>query len=356
MPVPVNDTLNLKARILKDGEWSALTEANFTVSGSGPEPASADNLAISEIHYHPLDATLEELSAGFTDDGEFEYFEVRNVGNLPVSLEGISMAQGLDLTTVEGAVDELAPGTFAIYVANPDAFVYRYGSGFPIAGRFDLDTSLNNGGERLHLKAQDGSTIVDFTYDDKAPWPVTPDGYGPSLVLMQAGSRDPSLSWNWRPSEDMGGTPGADAIYLTYEAWAADAFQPSDPGYPTIALAGADPDEDGLSNVEELFYGTDPWAIDDESKLPKLTLETIDPGTGPATYAVFTFRYNREAEGVLFTVNASMNLEDWSTDKLILIEATDDHGDGMETRRYRSLQPIDGSLIGLYCSIFLESP
>jgi hypothetical protein len=193
--MPLTASTIVKARILRDGEWSALNEAAFAVA---VVPAMAENLTISKIHYHPTDPTAAELAAGFDDDGLFEFFEVTNIGTETVSLDGLSMLQGLDMALLEDGVVELNPGARALFVADPDAFTFRYGAGLPLAGRFILDTRLSNGGERLHLLAADSSTIVDFTYNDKAPWPETPDGEGPSLVLMRPELSDPAVAWNWR--------------------------------------------------------------------------------------------------------------------------------------------------------------
>ncbi|MHC4752633.1 MAG: chitobiase/beta-hexosaminidase C-terminal domain-containing protein, partial [Planctomycetota bacterium] len=46
-PVTLDKTTHVKARVLRDGLWSALTEANFAI---GPV---AENLRITEIMYHP---------------------------------------------------------------------------------------------------------------------------------------------------------------------------------------------------------------------------------------------------------------------------------------------------------------
>ena len=44
-------------------------------------------------------------------------------------------------------------------------------------------------------------------YDDIAPWPIDPDGYGPTLELIDS-SLDNALGENWDASNENGGTPG----------------------------------------------------------------------------------------------------------------------------------------------------
>ena len=54
-----------------------------------------------------------------------------------------------------------------------------------------------------------GTNVFSFTYNNAVPWPITPDGYGFSLVRENlAGNPDSSSSW--RPSSALGGSPGAD--------------------------------------------------------------------------------------------------------------------------------------------------
>ncbi|MEX0330586.1 MAG: lamin tail domain-containing protein [Puniceicoccaceae bacterium] len=352
--VSLDATTRVKARVLNNGEWSALNEAVFNISGTTTVPASAANLVISEIHYHPSDASLDELNAGFTDDGEFEYFEVLNFSNQTVSLLGLSVEQGLDIATSIGDIEELAPGAYAVYVANPAAFAYRYGQGHPIAGRFAFDTSLNNGGERLHLLDALGSTIVDLTYDDRTPWPITPDGYGPSMVLVQPGHRDPTMGWNWRASVDTGGTPGADAAYLTYEDWADTYFHPDDPGYPLIKEPEQDPDQDGMTNLEELFFGTDPGIPTFGTGGIQMGIESVDTGTGPRPHIVVTLEFNRLAEEVYFFLMASTDLSSWSDSGFVLYGVPQVLPGGSEIHRYRSILPLEGSLERLFFQLSLE--
>ena len=69
--------------------------------------------------------------------------------------------------------------------------------------------NLNNGGERVTLVDSEGVEIQSFKYDDKSPWPESPDGQGPSLVLMNSLSGpDHSDPESWRASGSDGGSPG----------------------------------------------------------------------------------------------------------------------------------------------------
>ena len=51
----LNDNAFVRARTRNGAEWSGLTEAFFTIAGV--DPITADDILISELHYHP--AVLE---------------------------------------------------------------------------------------------------------------------------------------------------------------------------------------------------------------------------------------------------------------------------------------------------------
>jgi hypothetical protein len=135
-------------------------------------------LVISEIMYHPADG------AGL------EFIELLNISDsITLALENVAFTDGIDFAF---PVTSLAPGQ-RITLSALD---------------FSNGTALSNGGEALKLEDASSGTIKEFTYDDAAPWPLTPDGNGPSLVLINPFSNpDPGLASNWRPSADNGGNP-----------------------------------------------------------------------------------------------------------------------------------------------------
>ncbi|MFC1528992.1 CotH kinase family protein [Candidatus Latescibacterota bacterium] len=78
----------------------------------------------------------------------------------------------------------------------PDVSYYIGSFGFGLA----------NGGDSLRLFDSKGAIIDSLTYDNNAPWPVEPDGYGCTLSLRSP-ELDNSLPGNWATSV-MHGTPG----------------------------------------------------------------------------------------------------------------------------------------------------
>ena len=216
-PVPITHDTYIRARTLDGSDWSAIDEAAFVQPDA--VPADASNLAITEIHYHPLPAQPGELDV---DQDEFEFIEVTNIGNAPVNLEGVRFVeadvdgetQGIRFTFAQQA---LAPGASLVVVENLAAFSSRYGTDIPIAQGVDqpfdpigeYGGKLSNGSERLTLLDAQGQTIRVVTYDDSFAEPT--DGLGPSLEVIDASivaTEELSSARSWRASEVPGGTPG----------------------------------------------------------------------------------------------------------------------------------------------------
>jgi hypothetical protein len=232
-----------------EGHLNNAGETLRLVNGEGAEvvavtlePALSDVqrwLAIGEVHYNP---------PGPGD--ETEYVEFVNVsGVVPLELGGVRMTSGL--TGVDGAGlpvtfgfaagTVLVPGGRLLVVRNRAAFRLAWplvAEGL-IAGEFPAGTALDNGGEVLKVDDATGSTVVEFRYGDRAPWPLLADGEGYSLVHMNpvAGDVHHGDAGNWRSSAVVGGSPGAsDALPV-----------PVDPA--------GDEDGDGLSNLLEHVMG-----------------------------------------------------------------------------------------------------
>ncbi|HVY69944.1 MAG TPA: lamin tail domain-containing protein, partial [Verrucomicrobiae bacterium] len=161
-------------------------------------------VVINEIHYHPL-------------DGEVEFVELKNITSAPVPLfDADSPANtwrvsGFDFSFPSNTT--LAPKGLALVVASDaDAFRSRYhiAASVPVFG--PANGALQNDGETIQLTrpgapvtATNGTVTIprivvdEVRYDQRAPWPVEPDGTGASLerVNSAAYGNDPA---NWRAS------------------------------------------------------------------------------------------------------------------------------------------------------------
>lgn len=195
--VPLAGGVNAVALTALNMQGAAVGSDSISITNNGPEAASAANTVLSEIHYHPSDPNGATL----------EFIELQNVGPRAVDLTGCAFTAGVDFAFPANYT--IAPGGYALVVQNAAAFSAHYGGGLPLAGEWNALTRLSNGGDRIVLTGRAGAAIRDFSYDDAPPWPLTPDGAGNSLVLVDpAALPDHGLAASWRPSTNAGGSPG----------------------------------------------------------------------------------------------------------------------------------------------------
>lgn len=193
-PVLLSGSAQVKARVLLDQPsasaapvWSALHEAGFSVVQEG-QP-----LRLTEIMYNPAEG----------DD--YEFIELKNVSSSAADLSNVSIDEGINFSFPSNT-PPLAPGNTLILVSNPAAFAELY-PGVPIGGVYD--GHLSNKGEKILMTDAQGEPLIEVTYDDANGWPVSADGRGDSLVLVEPDG-DPNNPQNWRASTDVNGSPGGD--------------------------------------------------------------------------------------------------------------------------------------------------
>jgi hypothetical protein len=190
-PLVLTNAAFIRARVRDGANWSALVEATFYIV------QDFSRLAVTEIMYHP------PALGSFAGD-ELEFLELKNTGTNALDLSGLQFTDGLTFAFTNGT--RLAPGAFFVLARNATAMAAKYPSvtvnGF-FAGRLD------NAGEELSLAHLLGTNAFSFSYNNAVPWPITPDGYGFSLVRASS-NNDPDEPQSWRPSANLGGSPGAD--------------------------------------------------------------------------------------------------------------------------------------------------
>ena len=307
----------VRARARDGADFGPLSEVAFLVDAV---PANASNLAVSELHYHPAASSAAEIAAGYNDDTFFEYVELMNIGPQRVDLMGVSFGDGISWTFDARATAPrlLLSGQRIVLAGHRAAFALRHGAGTEVAGQFS--GTLDNGGERLALFDAAGAILRDFTYDDIAPWPTTPDGTGPSLVLLAPSSNpDHTIASNWRASFAGGGTPGGkDTLSLAEYLAARDQTDPS-----------ADPDRDGLNNFLAYASGHD---------LRPFLHRSLLTAISTSQYPTLEYTRRRNTEATTFTVQASLDLAAWNIATTLVSLA--DNADGTETVRVRTNVPL----------------
>lgn len=142
------------------------------ISGPIVYNPSLPNLLITEINYNiPL-----------SNNNDLEFIEIYNAGNSVASLGGFQVIDEGNFAFTFPAMD-LAAGGFVLLASNKTVADAFYSKTFldmaPGSGNF-----LGNGGELLQIKNTEGTLVFSVNYDDASPWPLSPDGGGTSLELM----------------------------------------------------------------------------------------------------------------------------------------------------------------------------
>ncbi len=295
--------------------WSAPTKLYYF---PGSTPAGQSNIRITEVLYHPLAPAADELTAGFNAANDFEFIRLTNTGATPVDLTGIYFSHGVEFTATAGLQNWLPAGQSVIIAGNVDAYNYRYGAGATVLGKFK--GNLDDNGEHVVLNDKTGAVISDFTYSDKAPWPKQADrGYS---LLNTSG--DQNVPGNWRVSLDPGG-----AGVNSYASWQKRYFSNADIPFQTMSQ---DTDGDGLNNLGEYVFGTDPRS----SGSGENAMGWTTPGVTP----FFNVRRRTGLTGVTFVFETSTGLgaASWTSTGAGPVSVTD-NGDGTETATWQSPAP-----------------
>lgn len=222
-------------------KWSAPVEFS---------PAAVDlvaqlraGLRFSEIMYNPP-------AFGIYSGDELEFLELKNISPATLDLSGLTFTAGLTFTFPNGS--SLGTGQTFLLGRNSTALQAKY-PGLTVNGIYS--GRLDNAGETLHLSTPVGETVLELTYNDAPPWPVTADGLGWSLVLAD------EIAGTYRASTMAGGSPGA-----------TDPANSTAPIVINEILAHTDPP---LSDSIELFNPTannvniGGWFLSDDPAVPK---------------------------------------------------------------------------------------
>jgi len=191
-PIALKKTTQLKARVLKSGEWSPLCEATFSVTG-------AQNIVVTEMMYHP--------SGG----EEFEFIELKNISGFDLDISKISFVDGITFSFDESSVTNLKKNDYVVVVKSNSAFASRYDTNdILIAGEYE--GGLKNSNEKIEIQGTAGETWLAYTYFDT--WYPNTDGDGYSLVIADelANTNMWEFKEGWRSSLKINGSPGKEDI------------------------------------------------------------------------------------------------------------------------------------------------
>ncbi|MGI9240354.1 MAG: lamin tail domain-containing protein, partial [Verrucomicrobiales bacterium] len=282
-------------------------------------PASAVPLVVSEIMYHP--ATNPAL----------EFIEIYNASLAEIDLEGFKLIDGEPVDAFTFPAFMLPSGGYGLLVSDQASFTAAYPevpAGL-IIGQWS-GGNLGNSGDTITLTDAGGALITSFSYDDMAPWPTSPDGEGPSLVIInEQADLNPNLATSWRASVTNGGSPGAeDSAGPSFDEWMTEnGFNDPQAEYKTS----------GLSNLLAYALGRD-LAI------------AVEPVIGDSGgFATFSHRQRLGDSSLVYSVESSTNLIDWvAAGDLTQDGAPVSNGDGTVTITLLSNIPTSGRISTYY--------
>jgi len=195
--VSINQTTVLNSRLYKSGVWGPLKKIFFS---SVDEDYS--KLKVTEVNYHPVDSII---GTDTINGNDFEFIEFKNTGTTPIDISGLKLDSAIFYQFPNEQL--LGPGAFYVVASKPNIFFSKYKQ-YP-SGNFSKN--LSNSGEKVILFDRDNKAVLAFTYDDGAPWPKSPDGYGFTLTSKYANPiGNPDSDEYWMASSTINGSPFMD--------------------------------------------------------------------------------------------------------------------------------------------------
>lgn len=152
-------------------------------------------MVINEVFYNAPD-----------DLDDVQWIEFHNTSDQRADLSGWTLDGGKVFTFPQQTI--LGPHGYLVVALEPEAFTKTYGE----RAVGPLKRPLKRGGEKLELKDDSGKVVDLARYKDRAPWPVSADGYSASLERVSPLARgDSADNWAGSPLPSMpkpSGTPG----------------------------------------------------------------------------------------------------------------------------------------------------
>lgn len=178
--------------------WAVLASILSVLLAAGP--GARASVVVSEIMYDP------------PQGGDYQYVELHNTADSPVSLSGWAFTQGIEYVFPEGT--SIAPRGYVVVAKSREKLRAAHPDIPEGVLLGDFAGALANEGESLVVLSPDGLHRDQLVYDDELPWDFLAAGFGASLerVCMEETGAIPN---NWRASrvpasiDEHGGSPGA---------------------------------------------------------------------------------------------------------------------------------------------------
>jgi hypothetical protein len=173
----LNQTISVRVRVTDSAGKS------FEQVITRPVEARSRHVKINEINYNPARNTQRT-----------EFVELHNPTGADVNIGNWRLAKALDYTIPAGT--RIPAGGYVVLAEDPVTIQALYG----VAALGPWTGGLGSDGDEVELRDAAGSTVDKVSYGTAAPWPVPPDGDGPSLELIHPALNN-NLGGNWRASK-----------------------------------------------------------------------------------------------------------------------------------------------------------
>ncbi len=189
-------------------EPTPLAENHFSVC---PPPAPpVPEIAINEIHYHPLGDR----------DGTLEFIELVNISGEPKEIGGYAFTQGISFTFPMGAF--IGAGEYLVVCRDEAKIRGTYGITNTIG---NYEGQLSNDGERITLLDAEGNLVDSVFYRDNGDWCVGADELGYSLEKINpAAPSDDPASWADSGTFDKENETGWQTVTVTGQATSSSLY------------------------------------------------------------------------------------------------------------------------------------
>ena len=204
-PVVAGQSLNRTSETATPNAPESWTDGQPSPGASNLVPPPPAPPIVTEVMLSPRapsGAELAELPNVTSND--FRYLEIYNTNDRTVDLADYSLDGDIQFDFPD---EELAPGEFAVVVANENAFRSRYANEIRVLGNWSPESTISS---QPTIRLLDGELVdKEFQLVNSARWPVESVSAGASLELKTLDrENDFNTLTTWQRSATYWGTPG----------------------------------------------------------------------------------------------------------------------------------------------------
>jgi len=159
-----------------------------------PTVVNADDVIINEINYN----SSKSFNVG-------DWIELLNISDHDINVSGWRLLDGNENEYVFPVETIIERGDFLVICKDWQEFTSHYADVRVMEK--ELEFGLSSGGDCITLLSSENKQIDNVCYTNYTPWPLEPNGQGPTLSLIDAYSKN-DVAENWQASQ-ANGTPGA---------------------------------------------------------------------------------------------------------------------------------------------------